>query len=79
MCRAARREALGHNGWILRQIGQLYAIERRLQKSRTGPPLRAAIRAAESCPILDRVKEALTILQSKHRPQSLTGRAMDGL
>lgn len=71
-----QREAVGHNGWILRQISHLYAIERRLRKSRAGPKLRSAIRTAESRPILDRLKKALTIIQSKHRPQSLTGKAI---
>lgn len=71
-----QREAVGHNGWILRQIGHLYGIERRLRKRRAGPNLRSAIRAAESRPILDRLTKVLTIIQSKHRPQSLTGKAI---
>lgn len=71
-----QREAVGHNGWILRQISHLYAIERRLRESRAGPRLREAERAWQSRPILDRLKKALNMLQSKHRPQSLTGKAI---
>lgn len=71
-----QKEAVTRNGWILRQIGHLYAIERRLRRSRAGPKLRAAIRAAESRPILTRLKKVLTRLQPKHRPQSLTGKAI---
>ena len=37
--------------WLLGQIGQLYAIERRLREQRAGPRLRQAIRAAQSRPI----------------------------
>jgi transposase len=71
-----QKEAPVHNGWLLRQIAHLYAIERRLRESRAGPDLRAAIRSAESRPILVRLKRALTILQPKHLPQSLTGKAI---
>ncbi|MCC6581797.1 MAG: IS66 family transposase [Phycisphaeraceae bacterium] len=71
-----QKEATVRNGWILHQIGHLYAIEQRLRKSRAGPDLRAAIRAAESRPLLARLKRALTILQPKHLPQSLTGKAV---
>jgi transposase len=72
-----QKEATTRNGWILRQISHLYAIERKLRESRAGPNLRQAIRAAESRPILTRMKKLLTILQPKHRPQSLTGKAIN--
>ncbi|HMO52791.1 MAG TPA: IS66 family transposase [Kiritimatiellia bacterium] len=71
-----QKEALSTNAWILRQIGHLYRVERRLRKSRAGPRLRSAIRCSESRPTLARLKRALILLQSKHRPQSLTGKAI---
>lgn len=71
-----QKEALTRNGWILRQISHLYAIERKLRESRAGPDLRQAFRAAESRPILRRMKKLLTTLQPQHRPQSLTGKAI---
>ena len=74
-----QKEALGRNVWILRQIGHLYAIERRLRESRAGPALRQAVRAAESRPILQRLGNYLGGLQQRHahRPQSLTGKAIN--
>lgn len=72
-----QREAPGRNGWILGQIRHLYAIERRLRESRAGPHLRVAVRAAESRMILDRLKRTLHKLQPLHRPQSLTGKAVN--
>lgn len=71
-----QQEAATRNGWILRQIQHLYAIERRLKESRAGPNLRAAVRAAESRPILVRLKKLLIHLEPKHLPQSLTGKAI---
>lgn len=58
-----QREVTVRSGWILRQIGHPYAIERKLRESRAGPDLRAAIRSAESRPILTRLKRLLTNLQ----------------
>jgi transposase len=71
-----QKEAATRNGWILRQIGHLYAIERRLKESRAGPELRAAIRAAQSRPILIRLKRLLTKFESQYLPQSLSGKAI---
>ena len=71
-----QKEATGRTGWILWQIVHLYAIERKLRESRAGPKLREAFRAAQSRPILVRLKKLLTALQPKHLPQSLTGKAI---
>lgn len=66
-------------GWILNQIGALYHIESRLRDQRAGPQLRAAVRAAESRPILQRLHRLLVKLQSRRRflPQSLMGKAIN--
>jgi len=64
------------SAWVLRQIKHLYAIERKLRKSRAGPNLRAAVRAAESRPIINRLHRLLTNIQNLHRPQSLMGKAL---
>jgi transposase len=69
-------------GWFLRQIQHLYQIEARLRETRdggTGPQLRQAVRAAESHPIVQRLKQALLRLKTRgrHLPQSLLGIAMD--
>ena len=69
------KEHIKRNGWILHQIGLLYAIEKRLRESRAGPDLRSAIRCSESKPILARLKKqfmAMTTLP----PKSLTGEAV---
>lgn len=66
------------SGWILRQIGHLYAIERRLRKSRAGPALRRAIRRAESLPIHRRLGRLLEKLIARHAitPRSPLGKAL---
>ena len=66
-------------GWILRQIQHLYRVEARLREHRAGPDLRAAVRAHESRPIVERLERAFIRLKSSGRflPQSLLGVAMD--
>jgi len=66
-------------GWLLRQIGHLYAIERHLREERAGPRLREAIRSSQSRTIHDRLHRALVRLKIKKRylPQSSLGKAID--
>jgi transposase len=66
-------------GWILRQIQHLYRVEAELRERKAGPQLRAAVRAWQSRPIVERLKRALIQLQTsgRHLPQSLVGTAMD--
>jgi transposase len=65
--------------WLLRQIQHLYQIEAHLRQHRAGPQLRAAVRAAQSRPIVARLQQALVRLKASHRhlPQSLLGQAID--
>jgi len=62
--------------WILRQIGQLYLIERSLRETRAGPALRAAIRSSGSAMTLKRIQKALYILKPRYLPQSSMGKAV---
>jgi transposase len=64
--------------WILRQIGHLYSIERKLRDQKAGPELRAALRAAQSRPILLRIHRALEKMKASkvHLPQSGFGKAI---
>ncbi len=71
-----QKEAPVRAVWILGQIGHLYRIERRLRESRAGPALREAVRQSESRPILNRLHNLLSRVQSDHRPQSLMGKAI---
>ncbi len=66
-------------GWLLRQMGHLYRIEKELRQSRAGPRLRAAVRAHQSRPIQERLRRALVRLKTVRRPlpQSLFGRAIE--
>jgi len=66
-------------GWFLRQIQHLYRVEARLREQRAGPKLRAAVRAHESRPIVERLKQALVRLKGSGRylPKSLLGEAID--
>ena len=67
------------SGWFMRQIQHLYQIEARLRESRAGIPLRAAARAHQSKPIVERIRKALVALKGRgrHLPQSLLGQAID--
>jgi transposase len=60
-------------------IRHLYRIERELRKSRSGPQLRAAVRAHQARPIYDRLHRVLTRLKMKRRylPRSGMGLALD--
>jgi len=71
-------EHLTQCAWMLRQIQNLYEIERRLRGSRAGPRLRQAVRESESLPILRRIKKATKIFQARHRitPSSRLGKAL---
>ena len=66
-------------GWLLRQLQHLYRIEAELREQRAGPNLRAAVRAHQSRPIVERLKKALDLLKAsrRHLPQSLLGQAID--
>ena len=66
-------------GWFVRQIQHLYRVEARLREHRAGPRLRAAVRAHQSRPIVERLERALIQLKTsgRHLPQSLLGGAMD--
>jgi transposase len=62
--------------WFLRQIGLLYALEKRLRLAQAGPRLRQAARAAEAALILARIQRGLERLGGKVLPQSLLGKAI---
>jgi hypothetical protein len=66
-------------GWLLNQIQHLYRIEARLREHHAGPNLRAAVRASQSRPIVQRIERVLIRLKTgrRHLPQSLLGTAID--
>ncbi len=66
-------------GWIVRQIQHLYRVEAGLREQRAGPHRRAAVRAHQGRPIVQRIECALIRLKTSGRylPQSLLGQAMD--
>jgi transposase len=65
--------------WFLGQIQQLYTVEASLRDHRAGPDLRAAVRASQSKPVVQRLERAFIRLRASHRylPQSLLGQAID--
>jgi transposase len=65
--------------WLLGQIQQLYRIEANLRAHHAGSRLRAAVRASESRPVVNRIKRALVKLKASKRqlPQSPLGTAID--
>jgi transposase len=74
----AQEESPRLAGFILLQIGHLYALEKRLKHERAGPALREARRLAESVPILRRLKKVLLRLQKRRQilPKSNFGKAI---
>lgn len=62
--------------WIIRQIGHLYSLEKRLRTDGAGPALREAYRRSQARPVLDRIERALRIIQPKVLPKSLMGTAI---
>jgi len=72
----ARESAPRTVGWVLRQIGHLYQIERHLREKGAGPRLREAVRCAQSTAIVRRIRAALLRIGPHHLPQSATGKAI---
>jgi transposase len=78
--RRGLHEALGEGrsaAWLVGQIGRLYAVEKQLREQKAGPQLRAAMRAWQSRPILERLRRALEIVRRRVLPKSLLGQAID--
>jgi transposase len=63
--------------WFVSQIGQLYAVEKKLRESKAGPQLRAAMRVWQSQPVLARLHRAMELIRRKTLPQGLLGQAID--
>ena len=65
--------------WILRQIQQLYRIEKKLRKQKAGPRLRKHIRHSESRAIVARLKNVLMLYKARPSilPQSALGMAIE--
>lgn len=72
----AKEQAPQVAGWILGQIGWLYRWERELRESRAGPAMVAALRAAHSRMVLNRLERAIDKLQPRYLPQSPLGMAL---
>jgi len=74
----AREQSPRLVGWILRQIGHLYTVEKNLRDQRAGPGLRQAIRAGRSAPIHQRLCKVFTKLSSRRSilPKSNLGMAL---
>jgi len=63
--------------WFVRQIGQLYAVEKKLRERKAVPALRQAMRAWQSQPVLTRLHRAMELTRRKTLPQGLLGQAID--
>ncbi len=63
--------------WFVRQIGLLYGVEKELRQKKAGPRLRAAVRAWQSRPVLQRLHRAMELVRRRTLPQGLLGRAID--
>jgi len=63
--------------WFVRQIGLLYWVEKELRRKKAGPRLRAAVRAWQSRPVLQRLHRAMELVRRRTLPQGLLGQAID--
>jgi hypothetical protein len=63
--------------WFVGQIGQLYAVERKLRQQKAGPALRQAMRVWQAQPVLTRLHRAVELTRRKTLPQGLLGQAID--
>jgi hypothetical protein len=63
--------------WFVSQIGQLYAVEKKLREQKSGPALRQAQRVWQSQPVLTRLHHAMELVRRKTLPQGLLGQAID--
>ena len=63
--------------WFVGQIGQLYAVEKKLREQKAGPALRLAMRAWQSQPVLNRLRRAMELVRRLALPQGLLGKAID--
>jgi len=63
--------------WFVRQIAQLYAVEKKLREQKAGPALRQVMRAWQSQPALTRLHRAMELIRRKTLPQGLLGQAID--
>jgi hypothetical protein len=63
--------------WFVGQIGQLYAVEKKLRENKAGPALRQAMRAWQSQPVLTRLHRAMELVRRRTLPQGLLGQAID--
>jgi transposase len=75
----AREQDPGMAGWLLRQIGHLYRLEKELRRKKSGSQLRMAYRAHQARPIYQRLQRVLIYLKRKRRylPRSRMGQAID--
>ena len=63
--------------WFVGQIGQLYAVEKKLREKKGGPKLRAAMRVWQSRPVLARMRRAMELVRRRTLPQGFLGQAID--
>ena len=66
-------------GWMIKQIQLLYRIESKLRENKAGPALRQAVRASQSKPVVERIKQACArLLESKRfLPKSTMASALE--
>jgi hypothetical protein len=74
------KEAIPENklaAWFVKQIGLMYALERKLREQGAGPRLRQAARASQSALVLARLQKAMEVVRRRTLPSGLLGEAID--
>lgn len=77
----AKEQSPKLTGWLLRQLGHLYRIEKELRETKAAPVIREAVRASQSAVIHRRFKTVLEKLAARKGakailPQSALGKAI---
>ena len=72
----AQEQAPRQAGWLLQQMGLLFAWEAQLREERAGPARREAIRSSHHRMVVERLHRALVRLQPRYLPKSPMGEAI---
>jgi len=72
----AKQESPRRAAWVLRQIGHLYRIEKKLREAKATAVLRQATRASQSAMIYRRLERAFHKLAARLLPASAMGKAV---
>lgn len=72
----AQEQAPRQAGWLLQQLGVLFAWEAQLREDRAGPAIRQAMRASHHRMVVERLHRVVLRLKPRYLPKSPMGQAI---